>query len=184
MSVTDSPGIAPSTSYLAELLDKVKAEKPRMILVAAYEDDRAGGRYVSPGGVFEVRLSAIVGDPAAGPAPDLLGITAKVDAQRGRIPEARMNALSVRLELQADCLAGVWAHHSQQGKGWLEKGDIEEALNAASRIGDDALQRQSTGTVRPESFTHGTSAQRVTWFKRGLQSGSVQECNTFEARQL
>lgn len=114
----------------------------------------------------------------------LLGITEKVDGMRGRVPEEQMNALSVRLELQADCLAGVWAHHSQKAKGWLEPGDIEEGMNAASRIGDDTLQRRSQGVVVPESFTHGTSAQRMGWFKRGLQSGSMSQCNTFEARQL
>jgi uncharacterized protein len=111
---------------------------------------------------------------------NLLGITAKVDAQRGRVSRTQMNAISVRVELQADCLAGVWAFHSQRGKGWLEQGDIDEALNAASRIGDDTLQRQARGTVVPESFTHGSSAQRVSWFKRGLQSGSVKQCNTFD----
>ena len=114
----------------------------------------------------------------------LLGITAKVDGMRGRVPEDQMNALSVRLELQADCLAGVWAHHSQKAKAWLEPGDIEEGLNAASRIGDDTLQRQSQGVVVPESFTHGSSAQRMNWFKRGLSNGRMAECNTFEARQL
>jgi predicted metalloprotease len=114
----------------------------------------------------------------------LLGITEKVDGMRGRVSEEQMNALSVRLELQADCLAGVWAHHSQKAKAWLEPGDIEEGLNAASRIGDDTLQRRSQGVVVPESFTHGSSAQRMSWFKRGLQSGSMSQCNTFEARQL
>jgi len=113
---------------------------------------------------------------------NLLGVTGKVDAKRGQVSEAQMNALSVRVELQADCFAGVWAFHSQQGKGWLEQGDIEEALNAASQIGDDNLQRRSRGTVVPESFTHGSSAQRVGWFKRGLQGGSVKDCNTFEAK--
>jgi uncharacterized protein len=113
-----------------------------------------------------------------------LGITAKVDGMRGRVPEAQMNALSVRLELQADCLAGVWAHHSQKAKAWLDPGDIEEGLNAASRIGDDTLQRQSQGVVVPESFTHGSSAQRMSWFKTGLSSGSMASCNTFESKQL
>jgi uncharacterized protein len=113
---------------------------------------------------------------------NLLGITGKVDAQRGRISQVQMNALSVRVELQADCLAGVWAHHSQKGKGWLEHGDVEEAMNAAARIGDDVQQRQATGRVRPESFTHGSSEQRMTWFKRGLDSGSPAQCNTFDAR--
>lgn len=115
---------------------------------------------------------------------NLLGVTDKVDAMRGRVSEAEQNALSVRVELQADCLAGVWAHDSQKSKGWLDNGDIEEALNAASHIGDDTLQRQSSGTVVPESFTHGTSAQRVKWFQRGLQGGSVQLCNTFDRKAL
>jgi predicted metalloprotease len=116
---------------------------------------------------------------------NLLGITGKVDAMRGRTSQVQQNALSVRVELQADCFAGVWAHASQQaGKIRYEAGDIEEGLNAASKIGDDTLQRQSRGTVVPESFTHGSSQQRMTWFQRGLQSGDVKQCNTFEARQL
>jgi len=114
----------------------------------------------------------------------LLGITSKVDAMRSRGSEAQGNALSVRLELQADCFAGVWAHHAQAARQVLEQGDIEEGLNAASQIGDDTLQRKSQGTIVPERFTHGSSAQRVSWFKRGLQTGSMQQCNTFEARQL
>ncbi|MGA0611820.1 KPN_02809 family neutral zinc metallopeptidase [Caldimonas sp. KR1-144] len=108
-----------------------------------------------------------------------LGLSAKVDAARQRMSEADGNALSVRVELQADCFAGVWGHHTQQRLP-LEQGDLEEALNAASRIGDDALQRRSQGTVVPESFTHGSSAQRVQWFRRGFESGRVDSCNTFE----
>lgn len=115
---------------------------------------------------------------------NLMGITDKVDSMRGRVSEAQQNALSVRLELQADCFAGIWAHHADATRQILEQGDVEEALNAASQIGDDALQRKSQGTIVPESFTHGTSAQRVAWFERGLQTGSVQQCNTFEARSL
>ena len=114
-----------------------------------------------------------------------LGIMQKVDAMRGRAGEAQANALSVRVELQADCFAGVWAKRSQQENGWrLEAGDIETALNAAAQIGDDTLQRKSRGTIVPETFTHGTSAQRVSWFKRGVESGSVDRCNTFEGRDL
>jgi uncharacterized protein len=113
-----------------------------------------------------------------------LGITGKVDAMRGRLSEAQMNAMSVRVELQADCLAGVWTNHSQQSKGWLDANDIEEAMNAAAQIGDDTLQRKTQGTVVPERFTHGTSAQRVSWFKRGAQSGAIAQCNTFDAGQL
>ena len=115
---------------------------------------------------------------------NLMGITGKVDAMRGRVSEVQQNALSVRVELQADCFAGIWAHDAQQAKQLIEQGDIEEALNAATQIGDDTLQRKSQGTVVPETFTHGSGAQRVSWFKRGLQTGSVQQCNTFEARQL
>jgi len=116
---------------------------------------------------------------------NLLGISDKVDAARHRGSEAQANAMSVRLELQADCFAGVWAKRSQAVSVWrLEQGDIETALNAASQIGDDTLQRKSRGTVVPESFTHGTSAQRVSWFKRGFDSGSPDQCGTFEVRQL
>jgi dCTP deaminase len=113
---------------------------------------------------------------------NLMGITGKVDGMRGRVSEQQMNALSVRVELQADCLAGVWAHHSQKGKGWLDAGDIQEGMNAASQIGDDTLQKASRGRVVPESFTHGSSQQRMTWFKRGLDGGSVNQCNTFDAK--
>ena len=114
-----------------------------------------------------------------------LGIMQKVDALRGRADEAQANAISVRVELQADCFAGVWAKRSQQEQGWrLEQGDIETALNAAAQIGDDTLQRKSRGTVVPETFTHGTSAQRVNWFKRGLDSGDTGQCNTFQSNSL
>jgi predicted metalloprotease len=113
---------------------------------------------------------------------NLLGIADKVDAMRQRSGGAQANQLSVRMELQADCFAGVWAHHAQRTRQVLEQGDLEEALNAASQIGDDTLQRKSQGTIVPESFTHGTSAQRVSWFKRGMGSGSVRDCNTFDTR--
>lgn len=113
-----------------------------------------------------------------------LGISGKVDQMRGRVSKAEYNALSVRLELQADCFAGVWAHHAQNARQILEQGDVEEAMNAAAKIGDDALQRSSGGAVVPESFTHGTSAQRQRWFHNGLQNGSVKGCDTFAARSL
>jgi predicted metalloprotease len=113
----------------------------------------------------------------------LMGISSKVDEARRRTSEAQGNALSVRLELQADCFAGVWAYHANQARSILEAGDIETALKAASAIGDDALQRQSQGEVVPDSFTHGTSEQRVRWFTRGIQTGKIDSCNTFQAGQ-
>ena len=114
---------------------------------------------------------------------NLLGISAKVEAARQHESQAQANAMSVRLELQADCFAGVWAKRSQAEQGWrLEPGDIETALNAASQIGDDTLQRKARGEVVPESFTHGSSAQRVGWFKRGFEAGGPSACNTFAAR--
>jgi len=115
---------------------------------------------------------------------NLQGISGKVDALRGRLDERQQNALSVRVELQADCYAGIWANHSQQAQHWLDQGDIESALNAASQIGDDTLQRERSGVVRPDSFTHGSSAQRVRWFTQGYKTGSVQACDTFKAQQL
>jgi uncharacterized protein len=114
----------------------------------------------------------------------LMGISDKVDAARRRMSESQANALSVRLELQADCFAGVWAYHADRARAILESGDVEAALNAATAIGDDALQRQSQGQVVPDSFTHGTSEQRVRWFRRGIEGGQVRACNTFEARAL
>jgi uncharacterized protein len=109
-----------------------------------------------------------------------LGIFAKVNQmQRQGAALEGASGLSVRQELQADCFAGVWANRTQQRLQWLQPGDVESALNAASQIGDDTLQREARGTVVPDSFTHGTSAQRVKWFKTGLQSGDIQACNTF-----
>ena len=122
----------------------------------------------------------VVGHEVGHHVQDLLGILPKVNARRERGSEAQANALSVRLELQADCFAGVWATRSQQQQGWrLEPGDIETALHAAAQIGDDTLQRRARGTVVPESFTHGTSAQRVAWFRKGVDSGQIDGCDTF-----
>jgi predicted metalloprotease len=115
---------------------------------------------------------------------NLLGISAKVQAARERGSEADANALSVRVELQADCLAGVWAFHADQSRHILEAGDVEAGLNAASQIGDDRLQMRARGYVSPESFTHGSAAQRSRWFRRGLESGSTKSCDTFKAAQL
>lgn len=115
----------------------------------------------------------------------LTGVSDKLGALRARgEPMEGDNGLSVRQELQADCYAGVWANQAQQQYHWLEAGDVEEALNTATAIGDDRLQRQARGTVVPDSFTHGTSEQRVRWFKRGFESGAVDQCDTFAARSL
>jgi uncharacterized protein len=114
----------------------------------------------------------------------LLGISERVAATRRSADRAAANALSVRQELQADCFAGVWAHHANRTRQIIEEGDLDEALGAAAAIGDDRLQRQSQGRVAPESFTHGTSAQRVRWFGRGFESGAVSQCDTFRADRL
>lgn len=112
---------------------------------------------------------------------NLMGISDKVRTLQRQVGRAEANQLSVRLELQADCFAGIWANHANRSRQILEAGDVEEALNAASSIGDDRLQSQSTGRVVPDSFTHGSSAQRVRWFKRGIQTGEPAQCNTFAA---
>jgi hypothetical protein len=104
----------------------------------------------------------------------------QVQREQTGLAQVEANRLSVMLELQADCLAGVWAYNADQARDILERGDVDEALNAASSIGDDRLQMESQGRVAPDSFTHGTSAQRVSWFQTGLQSGDVNSCNTFE----
>ncbi|MBL8264903.1 neutral zinc metallopeptidase [Steroidobacter sp.] len=114
----------------------------------------------------------------------LMGISERNMAARQRASEVEANALSVRQELQADCFAGIWAHNADRSRQLLEQGDIEEGLNAASAIGDDRLQKQGRGYVSPESFTHGSSEQRVRWFKRGFENGSVQACDTFAANSL
>jgi hypothetical protein len=115
---------------------------------------------------------------------NLLGTSSAVHEAQQRTGGAAANELSVRLELQADCYAGVWAHHAERMKGILESGDVEEALGAASAVGDDRLQRQAQGRVVPDSFTHGTSEQRMRWFRRGLDSGETGSCDTFKAREL
>ncbi|MFW2365345.1 MAG: neutral zinc metallopeptidase [Desulforhopalus sp.] len=110
---------------------------------------------------------------------NLMGIMDKVQSRRTSISQSAYNKLSVKLELQADCFAGVWANHANRVRNILEPGDVEEALNAASMIGDDNLQKKSRGYVVPDSFTHGSSAQRVQWFRQGLNSGDIRRCNTF-----
>lgn len=113
-----------------------------------------------------------------------LGISQRTMEQRQRVGEAESNQLSVMQELQADCFAGIWANRANRSRQVLEAGDIEEGLNAAAAIGDDRIQRKTQGTVVPEGFTHGSSAQRVRWFKRGIETGDVEQCDTFNAGAL
>ena len=115
---------------------------------------------------------------------NITGISRQVRQAQQQAGEVQANQLSVRLELQADCFAGIWAHHADEDRQILEQGDIQEALNAASAIGDDRLQRQTRGYVAPDSFTHGSSEQRMRWFFRGLEAGSLEQCDTFSAENI
>ncbi len=126
----------------------------------------------------------VVAHEVAHHVQNLLGIMEETARLRGRLSEAERNALSVRVELQADCLAGLWAQRAARRFGSLEPGDIEEALGAAARIGDDALQRRAQGVVVPDSFTHGTSEQRVRWFTQGYRGAGLEACDTFSAERL
>lgn len=126
----------------------------------------------------------VVGHEVGHHVQKLTGTMDQVNAMRGQLSETEFNKLMVRVELQADFYAGVWAHHTQRSTGFLEPGDLEEALNAASAIGDDRLQKQATGRVVPDSFTHGTSAQRVRWFRKGFETGDVNQGDTFNATEL
>ncbi len=143
--------------------------------------DELSQRFGAPG---DFAKAYVIAHEVAHHVQNLLGTSDQVHRARQQGNETQANAMSVRLELQADCYAGVWAHHANQQRQLLESGDVEAALNAASAIGDDRLQKQTRGYVTPDSFTHGTSAQRVHWFKRGIESGDVQQCDTFAARQL
>ena len=143
--------------------------------------DELKTRYHAPG---EFAQAYVIAHEIGHHVQNLLGISAKVQAQRQRVSEREGNALSVRLELQADCFAGVWAKNADDARHILESGEVDQALRAASAIGDDTLQKQARGYVVPDSFTHGSSEQRMRWFKRGMESGSVEACNTFKARDL
>ncbi len=138
--------------------------------------DQLKNRFKAPG---DFAQAYVIAHEVGHHIQTLVGISGSVQAARKKLSEAEGNKLSVRQELQADCLAGVWAHHANRTRQLLEVGDVEEGLTAASAIGDDTLQKQSQGYVSPDSFTHGSSAQRVKWFKIGLASGDMDSCDTF-----
>ena len=143
--------------------------------------DELKSRFNAPG---DFAMAYVVAHENGHHIQNLLGISDKVHNMRERLSEEENNKLSVKLELQADFLAGVWAHHAQQMKNILDAGDIEEALNAANAIGDDKLQKQAQGYVVPDAFTHGTSAQRMRWFKKGFETGDINQGDTFAAGSL
>ena len=143
--------------------------------------DELSRRFGAPG---EFARAYVIAHEVGHHVQTLLGISREVRAAQASTDQATANALSVRMELQADCLAGLWAHHAQRARQILEPGDVEAALGAASAIGDDRLQRRTQGEVVPESFTHGSSAQRVRWFQTGLEQGSLQRCDTFNADRV
>ena len=155
------------------------ADQRVYIDLAFYRDLRQ--RFHAPG---EFAQAYVIAHEVGHHVQHLMGISDKVHRAQQGASRARANALSVRLELQADCFAGVWGHRADAAKRIIEPGEIEQALRAASAIGDDRLQQQSQGRIVPESFTHGTSEQRVRWFKRGLESGDIQRCDTFRAASL
>ena len=143
--------------------------------------DQMRTRFKAPG---DFAQAYVIAHEVGHHVQNLLGISGQVQQLKQGLSQAEGNALSVRLELQADCLAGVWANRADKARNIIEEGDVDEAMNAASAIGDDTLQRQSRGTVVPESFTHGTSAQRQRWFRQGLNSGNPDTCDTFSVERI
>lgn len=144
-----------------------------------YEDLK--NRFQAPG---DFAQAYVIAHEVGHHVQNLLGITGKVQGAMQRVSKADANRLSVKMELQADCLAGVWGYHADKLRNLLEAGDLEEALRAASAIGDDRIMRKTRGTIVPDAFTHGTSEQRVRWFKRGFETGDLNRCDTFNAQYL
>jgi predicted metalloprotease len=194
------------TEQLAKQLN-IKYQAPNLVMFAGYTRSGCGGAQSAMGpfycpldskvyldtqffGEMKTRLRAggdfayayVIAHEVGHHVENQLGILPKVQEMQGRVGRKESNNLSVRVELMADCLAGVWAHHADQKFRILEQGDIEEALNAANQIGDDKLQKASQGYAVPDSFTHGSSAQRMEWFTRGLKNGQIRACDTFSAR--
>ena len=143
--------------------------------------DELGQRYGAQG---DFAQAYVIAHEVGHHVQNLLGISDKVQQARQRVSEREANLLSVRLELQADCLSGVWANHAHRSRQVLEAGDVEEGLAAASAVGDDRMQKQARGFAVPDSFTHGSAAQRVRWFRQGLESGELRACDTFSAPTL
>jgi len=155
------------------------ADQKVYIDLSFYRDLR--NRFQAPG---DFAQAYVIAHEIGHHVQNILGIAGQVHERRQRVSETQANALSVRLELQADCLAGVWAHHAHRSRDILEQGDVEEALNAATQIGDDRMQMRGRGYVAPDSFTHGSGEQRVRWFRQGLDSGDMRQCDTFSASRL
>ena len=155
-------------------------EDSKVYIDLAFYDDLKN-RFGAPG---EFAQAYVIAHEVGHHVQNLLGISSQVQSQRRQLSETQYNELSVRLELQADFLAGLWAHHAQRTKNILDRKDLEDAMRAAAAIGDDTLQKKSQGYTVPESFTHGTSEQRIRWFKKGWDSGRIEDGDTFSARQL
>jgi predicted metalloprotease len=150
------------------------ADQKVYIDLSFYRDLRS--RFEAPG---DFAQAYVIAHEVGHHVQNLLGIAGEVRERQQQVPQAQANALSVRMELQADCLAGIWAHHADRSRQILEQGDVEEALNAASQIGDDRMQMRGRGYVAPESFTHGSGEERVHWFRTGLETGELSRCDTF-----
>jgi len=144
-----------------------------------YEDLKQ--RFQAPG---DFAQAYVIAHEVGHHVQNLLGIAEKVQRAMQRTDKAQANRLSVKMELQADCFAGVWGYHAENSRKLLESGDLEEALQAASAIGDDRIMKRTRGTIVPDAFTHGTSEQRVRWFKRGFETGNINQCDTFKASYL
>jgi predicted metalloprotease len=154
------------------------ADQKVYIDLSFYQDLRS--RFQAPG---DFAQAYVIAHEIGHHVQNLMGIAQNVHQAQQRVSQEQANALSVRMELQADCLAGIWAHHANRTRQILEQGDVEEALNAASQIGDDRMQMRGRGYVSPDSFTHGSGEQRVRWFRTGLESGDLKQCDTFAVAQ-
>lgn len=173
--------VASACGYASAAVGPFYCPRDRKVYLDLEFFDELHRRFRAPG---DFAQAYVIAHEVGHHVQNLLGIAPKVEAARRQAEAREANRLSVMLELQADCFAGVWAHRAQAAANVLEPGDIEEALNAASAIGDDRLQRQAQGYVVPDAFTHGSAEQRVRWFKRGFEGGDLRACDTFGADRL